>query len=120
MKADKIVIVPITHWGRECYLPFNEYRAYLVIMLNKLPKILEGDPDFKNFPLNGQTIPLEDYLEIQPEQEEKLQKYIKEERISIGPMYILPDEFLISGESLINNLLLCHKIARKYGKIMKA
>ncbi|GAG55532.1 unnamed protein product, partial [marine sediment metagenome] len=45
---------------------------------------------------------------------------MKEKRLSIGPMYILPDEFLVSGESIIRNLMIGHQIARKFGRVMKA
>jgi len=78
------------------------------------------DPNYKNFTLDGQIIPLEDYLEVKPEREDEIKKYIKEKRISIGPMYVLPDEFLVSGESLIRNFMVGHQIARKFGNIMKA
>ncbi|MHA1240883.1 MAG: glycoside hydrolase family 38 C-terminal domain-containing protein, partial [Promethearchaeota archaeon] len=77
-------------------------------------------PDYKNFTLDGQTIPLEDYLEVRPDREEEIKKYVKEKRLSIGPMYVLPDEFLVSGESMIRNLLIGHQIARKFGSVMKA
>ncbi|MHA1380809.1 MAG: alpha-mannosidase [Candidatus Helarchaeota archaeon] len=120
MISDHIIIVPTTHWDREWYLPFNEYRAYLVLMLDKLNKILDTDPFFTNFTLDGQSIPLEDYLEVRPDKEEKLKQFVKEGRLSIGPMYVLPDEFLISGESLIRNLFLGHKVSKKFGKVMKA
>ncbi|GAG97693.1 unnamed protein product, partial [marine sediment metagenome] len=120
MDAKEIVIVPSTHWDREWYVPFNEFRSYLVIMMDKLIEILKNDPKFRNFTLDGQTVILEDYLEVRPESEEILKKFIKEKRISIGPMYLLVDEFLVSGESLIRNLILGHKIARKFGNIMKA
>ncbi|NVM04500.1 MAG: hypothetical protein HWN67_19410 [Candidatus Helarchaeota archaeon] len=120
MKSDNIIIVPTTHWDREWYIPFNEFRAYLVLMLDKLIDILNKDSNFNNFTLDGQTIPLEDYLEVRPENEDLIKKFVKEKRLSIGPMYILPDEFLISGESFIKNLLLGHKISRKFGRVMKA
>lgn len=120
MKANKIIIVPETHWDREWYLPFQEYRARLVLMMDKLLKILETDPNYKNFTFDGQTIPLEDYLEVKPEKEEELKKYIKNGRLSVGPMHILPDEFLISGESIIRNLMIGHQIAESFGKVMKA
>ncbi|MFX1449640.1 MAG: alpha-mannosidase [Promethearchaeota archaeon] len=120
MKSENLVIVPTTHWDREWYIPFNEYRAYLVLMLDKLIDILKKDPNFINFTLDGQTIPLEDYLEVRPGNEEILREFIKDKRISIGPMYVLPDEFLVSGESLIRNLLLGHKISEKFGNVMKA
>ncbi len=120
MKANHIIIVPETHWDREWYLPFQEYRAKLVLLMDKLLDILRSDPDYKNFTLDGQTIPLEDYLEVRPDREEEIKKYVKEKRLSIGPMYILPDEFLVSGESMIRNLLIGHQIARKFGRVMKA
>ncbi|NVM16812.1 MAG: hypothetical protein HWN80_03790 [Candidatus Lokiarchaeota archaeon] len=120
MKANHIIIVPETHWDREWYLPFQEYRAKLVLLMDKLLEILRSDPNYSNFTLDGQTIPLEDYLEVRPESEEEIKKYVKERRLSIGPMYILPDEFLVSGESLIRNLLIGHQDAKKFGRVMKA
>jgi len=120
MKANHIIIVPETHWDREWYLPFQEYRAKLVLLMDKLLDILGSDPDYKNFTLDGQTIPLEDYLEVRPDREDEIKKYVKEKRLSIGPMYVLPDEFLVSGESMIRNLLIGHQIARKFGRVMKA
>jgi len=120
MKANKIIIVPETHWDREWYLPFQEFRARLVIMMDKLLTILKTNPDYKSFSLDGQTIPIEDYLEVRPEKEEDIKKYVKKGRLSIGPMYVLPDEFLVSGESLIRNLMIGHQISKKFGRVMKA
>ena len=119
MKATNIIIVPETHWDREWYLTFQEFRAKLVIMMDKLIDILRTNPNYTNFTLDGQTIPLEDYLEVRPEKKEELKNYIREGRLSIGPMYVLPDEFLISGESLIRNLIIGHQIAEKFGRVMK-
>jgi mannosylglycerate hydrolase len=120
MKANKIILVPETHWDREWYLPFQEFRAKLVLLMDKLLDILKTNPNYKNFTFDGQTIPIEDYLEVRPEKEEEIKKYVEEGRLSIGPMYILPDEFLISGESLIRNLLIGHQISERFGKVMKA
>jgi mannosylglycerate hydrolase len=119
MKAENIIIVPETHWDREWYISFQEFRARLVIMMDKLLDILRNDPHYKNFTLDGQTIPIEDYLEVRPENEEDIKKFVKQGRLSIGPMYVLPDEFLISGESLIRNFVIGHQIAQKFGKVMK-
>ena len=118
MKANNIIIVPETHWDREWYLTFQEFRAKLVIMMDKLLYILETNPDYKNFTFDGQTIPIEDYLEVRPEKEEEIKNYVKQGRLSIGPMYVLPDEFLVSGESLIRNLMIGHQIARGFGRVM--
>ncbi|MHA1264421.1 MAG: alpha-mannosidase [Candidatus Helarchaeota archaeon] len=116
----EMVIVSETHWDREWYLPFQEFRARLVKLVDKLLKILEKIPEFTNFTFDGQTIVLEDYLEVRPEKEHLLKKYITAGRISVGPWYVLPDEFLVSGEALIRNLMLGHKLARKFGAVMKA
>jgi len=89
-------------------------------MMDKLLDILKNDPNYKNFTLDGQVIPLEDYLEVRPEREEEIKQYVKEKKLSIGPMYVLPDEFLVSGESLIRNLLIGHQISRNFGRVMKA
>lgn len=118
MKANNIILVPETHWDREWYLPFQEFRAKLVIMMDKLLNILKTDLEYKNFTLDGQVIPLEDYLEVRPEREEEVRDYVKQGRLSLGPMYVLPDEFLVSGESLIRNLMIGHQIARGFGRIM--
>ena len=55
--------------------------------------------------LDGQTIVIEDYLEIKPYNREKLFAALKSGKIICGPWYILPDELLISGESHIRNYL---------------
>ncbi len=119
VKANRIIIVPETHWDREWYIPFQEYRARLVLMMDKLLSILNKDPNYANFTFDGQTIPIEDYLEVKPEKKELIKRFVQEHRLSIGPFYVLPDEFLISGESLIRNLIIGHKIAREFGRVMK-
>lgn len=121
MNSEKeMIIVSETHWDREWYLPFQEYRAKLVILVDKLLDILEKNPNFTNFTFDGQTIVLEDYLEVKPENKPLLEKYIAEKRISVGPWYVLPDEFLVSGEALIRNLMLGHKIGRSFGRVMRS
>ncbi|MBX5455260.1 MAG: hypothetical protein IRZ31_00035 [Thermogemmatispora sp.] len=114
-----IILVPHTHWDREWYLTFQQFRIRLVQTIDKLLNIMEHDPAFKHFMLDGQTIVLEDYLEVRPEQEERLKQYIAEGRILIGPWYLQPDEFLVSGESLIRNLQTGLKQAARFGEPMR-
>ena len=87
--------------------------------MDKLLGILDKDPNYSNFTLDGQVIPLEDYLEVRPEMEDKIKHYTNERRLSVGPMYVLPDEFLVSGESIIRNLLIGHQLSQKFGRVMK-
>ncbi len=53
--------------------------------MNDLIKHLEEDPSLGPFVLDGQTVVLEDYLQVAPERRDCLQKLIKQGRILIGP-----------------------------------
>ena len=69
MKNSIIIhVVPSTHWDREWYISQRRYQFRLVRVMNKVEKLLEND-EYPNFLLDGQTIPIEDYLEIHPEKE---------------------------------------------------
>ncbi|MBA2693112.1 MAG: hypothetical protein H0U65_11570 [Rubrobacter sp.] len=114
-----IVVIPHSHWDREWYATFEEFRFYLVRFMDELLDVLEDDEGFRSFLLDGQVSLLDDYLEVRPEKREELQTLVREGRIEIGPWYVQPDEFLISGESLVRNLLLGDRAARPFGPIMK-
>src|SRR6266446_5302076 len=114
-----IIIVPHTHWDREWYQTFQQFRVRLVHAVDKLLDILDRDNQFSYFMLDGQTIVLEDYLEVRPEQEERLKKYTRSGRIQVGPWYLQPDEFLVSGESLVRNLQIGLQRAADFAKPMR-
>src|SRR6185503_8054973 len=113
-----IHVVSHTHWDREWYLTHEQFRFRLVALIDRLLDLLDADPSYKHFHLDGQTIVLEDYLEIRPEQEPRLRRAIEEGRVLIGPWYVMPDEFLVSGESLVCNLLRGDRISRQFGTPM--
>jgi alpha-mannosidase len=98
-------LVPHTHWDREWYLPFQVFRLKLVHLLDLLQDTIENDPAYSAFTLDGQTIVLEDYLSLRPERGPALREWIRDGRLLIGPWYILPDEFIVSPEALVRNLL---------------
>ncbi len=114
-----IILVPHTHWDREWYQTFQQFRIRLVKTIDRLLDILDQDDQFTYFMLDGQTIVLDDYLEIQPEQEERLRRYIQAGRILVGPWYLQPDEFLVSGEALIRNLQIGLQRASQFGTPMR-
>src|SRR5690349_3185737 len=87
-----LLVVSHTHWDREWYLPFQLYRIKLVRLMDRLLWILANHPDYAYFMLDGQTVVLEDYLEVRPEGEEALVGHISSGRVLAGPWYILPDE----------------------------
>ena len=114
MKEGKLVLH--THWDREWRYPLWENRMYLCNMMDELLAILDRDPEYKSFVLDGQTVAVEDYLEVRPENREKVEKYIREGRIEVGPWYTLPDLYPVCGESLVRNLLRGTRLAERYGK----
>ncbi|MFQ6075939.1 MAG: alpha-mannosidase [Candidatus Bathyarchaeia archaeon] len=121
MASSKVqgIVVSHTHWDREWYLPFEEYRVRLVGVVDRLIDLLEKDQRFTCFMLDGQTVILEDYLEIRPERRARLKELISRGRVEVGPWYVQPDERLVSPESLIRNLLIGHRIASEFGGVMK-
>ncbi len=98
-----IHLVPHTHWDREWYRPFQSFRMQLVDLVDRVLEMLEADPDFA-FTLDGQLATIDDYLEIRPEQAERIAGHVRSGRLAIGPWQILMDEFLVSGETLVRNL----------------
>ncbi len=115
MKSKTIYYYSGTHWDREWYQSFQGFRYRLVPMMNDLIEVLESQPDFAVFHLDGQTIVLEDFLEIEPGKRARLQKLIQDKRLIIGPWYVMPDEYLLSGESLIRNLIKGIHISSEWG-----
>lgn len=117
-KAEAILISE-THWDRAWYLTFQKFRLKLVGLMDQLFRVLESDPEFRTFTFDGQTVVLEDYLEMVPYQRDRLRDFVIKERIDVGPWYVLPDVFLVSGEALIRNLLLGRRIAKEFGRVME-
>jgi mannosylglycerate hydrolase len=117
--AYTVFVIPHTHWDREWYATFQQFRVRLVHVMDALLELLGRDPSFTHFNLDGQTVVLQDYLEIRPEKREALKKYVQERRLGVGPWFVLPDEFLVSGEALIRNLLLGHRLAKEFGHVQK-
>ncbi len=111
--------IPNTHWDREWLYNFQETRMFLIEFMDKLLDIFQKHPEYKTYLLDSQTIPIEDYLEIRPEKDEEIRNRVQEKRLFIGPWYTLPEEHLVNGESLVRNLLIGHRLAEKYGGVMK-
>lgn len=103
-----------THWDREWYRPFQGFRYYLVEMMDRLLDALESG-GIPSFVFDGQTIPLDDYLEIRPENRARVESLVRSGQLKIGPWYVMPDELIVSGEALVENLLEGQNSARAYG-----
>ncbi|GGH52904.1 glycosyl hydrolase [Paenibacillus silvae] len=112
-------LISHTHWDREWYMPYEHHHVLLVELMDKLLDTLDQDPEYRYFHLDGQTIIREDYLQVRPDQQERLDRYIREGRIQFGPWYVLQDEFLTSSEANLRNLLIGHRDAKPFGVISK-
>ncbi len=111
-------LVSHTHWDREWYLTFQQFRLKLVHLMDGLLDLLAEDPDYRHFMLDGQTIVLDDYLQVRPERLGELCRYVQNGRLVIGPWHVLPDEFLVSPEAILRNLELGDQTARRFGPKM--
>ncbi len=118
-KRPQVFLVSHTHWDREWYLTFNRFRVNLMEAVDSVLQSLEQDSDFHHFVLDGQGAVLEDYLEAAPEQQARVKEHIRSGRLAVGPWYILPDEFLVSGECTVRNLLFGHQVAARFGQAQK-
>lgn len=109
------VVVPHTHWDREWYAPFEHFQLRLASVVDEVIDVLETDPSFTCFTLDGQAIVLEDYLDVRPENESRLRALLQAGRIEVGPSYVLPDELLVGAEPLVRNLLTGRAVCRRFG-----
>src|SRR5687767_10547264 len=94
-------LVVHTHWDREWYRPFPQFRARLVSLVDDL---LERGVD-PPFLLDGQAVILEDYLDVRPERAADVLNALRRGALEAGPWYVLPDSLIPSGEGLVRNLL---------------
>ena len=108
-----------THWDREYRWSFRETQARLLEAGDILLDAMEKDPRYTCFHPDAQASFLEDYLEFRPERRGLVEKLVAEKRLHAGPWYTLPAEFLVSGEALVRNLLMGHRIAGSLGGVMK-
>ena len=114
-----IHVVSNSHWDREWGYPFEETRLLLVKFMDELLHLLDKDKEFHSFTMDSQTQCIEDYLELRPEKRPTIEKHVKSDRLIVGPWYSLPEEYLVSGESLVRNLVVGHRVAQSYGKVCK-
>lgn len=111
----KVHIISHSHWDREWYMPYEQHHMRLVELMDDLLELFETDPEFNGFHLDGQTIILDDYLQVRPEKRGALAKAIKAGKLHIGPFYILQDAFLTSSESNTRNMLIGMAESKKWG-----
>ena len=114
MDKKRVIAYLHTHWDREWYREFEVFRLRLLRVFDNVLNLLTENK-IPSFYFDGQVCALEDYLELRPEKEELVRKFIQEKRLFIGPCYTLVDEFLTTRECFEKNLEIGLSIAKKYG-----
>lgn len=107
-----------THWDREWYWNFNAYRMALVPLVEQILLGLE-EGRFQHFMLDGQTSLLEDVFAVKPELESRIAQLTVQRKLSLGPWYVLADQLLVGGESLVRNLSLGLRQSQALGASLK-
>jgi mannosylglycerate hydrolase len=110
-------LIPHTHWDREWYRSRSAFQARLVPVVDDLLDLLERDAACR-FVLDGQTVLVEDYLAVCPDARDRVAAAVARRALETGPWYVLADELMPSGESLVRNLLLGSADAARLGRRM--
>ena len=115
---DKIVFIQHTHWDLKWWPSGEETLANLVRVMDKVVDSLqEGKASY--FLLDGQTSVIEDYLSVRRDRVNVIKRLVEEGRLEVGPWYTQMDTFLVSGESIIRNLLIGMRICCGLGKCLR-
>ncbi len=113
-----ICILMHTHWDREWYFTKDETKVLLSNHMKEVIEFLEENEDII-YILDGQSVMIDDFLQISPKWEKRLKKLSKKGQLRIGPWYTQTDLLIVHGESIIRNLFYGIKLAEKYGDPMK-
>lgn len=117
MKRD-IKIIMHTHWDREWYFTKDETKVLLRNHMEEVMTYLEKHPD-AIYILDGQSVMIDDYLELEPKAEERLRNLVGKGSLRVGPWYTQTDLLLVHGESIYRNLYYGIKRASEFGEPMK-
>lgn len=120
MKAvSRVHITPHMHWDREWYFTTEESRILLVNNMEEILTRLEQDADYKYYVLDGQTAVLEDYFAVKPENRQRVKSLVQAGKLIIGPWYTQTDTTIVSGESIVRNLMYGIRDCMVFGEPMK-
>lgn len=84
-------------------------------MLDRVLDLIESGELKGPFTCDGRAIIPRDFLEVRPEKAGQVRRLLVEGKLVAGPWFVLPDEFLISGESLVRNIRYGREMVRDWG-----
>ena len=65
-------VITGTHWDREWRHTAEQSKLRLMDLIDSILEILDNDPEYNSFILDGGTIVLEDYFTVRPEMKSKV------------------------------------------------
>ena len=119
-KKKYVFITPHTHWDREWRHTAEQSKPRLCELIGVILNTLEKRDSYETFCLDGGQVVLEDYLELHPENKERIKKLVRDGRITLVNWYTLPDTFTVAPEAMIRNLKLGQKMADEFGGAMSS
>ncbi|QKE72884.1 alpha-mannosidase [Arthrobacter citreus] len=114
----KVHVVNHTHWDREWYFTTADALVLSENCFTEVLDELENNPDAM-FCLDGQSSIVDDYIQLRPDRMKQIEKFVSQNRLSIGPWYTQTDAFFVNAESIIRNLTVGIRDSKKYGEYMK-
>ena len=110
-----IRIIPFLEWPLEGFRTFEQSRFHLTSRLIALLTDGSSQPGLAGLVTGGQAWLVESLLELRPDLTADVHAAVQSGRMIIGPWYVEPDVFLVSGEAIIRNLLAGQKVAARFG-----
>lgn len=118
MKVTKIIVVPHVHWDREWYFTSEESQVLAVRDFGEVLDHLEDDPSYPSFVLDGQMAVVDEFIQTVPGARDRMARLVAEGRLQVGPWFTQTDQMVVSGESIVRNLMYGMESARKLGRPM--
>ncbi len=111
-------VASVAGLDREGAEPFPVFQLELVRLMDSVLDLFDEEPRFQHFTLDGQSILIEDYLSIRPENFERVEQAVQNGKLLIGPWYAKPALAWTSIEAIIRNLMIGLRTARVFGRPM--
>jgi mannosylglycerate hydrolase len=115
--SKQLHIIMHTHWDREWYFSKDETKVLLRNHMDNVFDFLQTHPECI-YILDGQSVMIDDYLELQPDAEDRMKHFVENKQLRVGPWYTQTDLLLVAGESIIRNLYYGIRRAKDLGDPM--
>lgn len=104
-----------THWDPYWWFSHQESVTVFAYNMREMLRAFESG-EIRDFFFDGQTDAIDEYLLMHPEDTPKVKELVTSGRLVIGPFVSQLDTYLSSAESVVNNLRLGIKHAKRLGK----